>query len=304
MAYLRNLREVQRFEHLDLLARQVVEGFIVGLHKSPFHGFSVEFAEHRLYNPGESARTIDWKVFARTDRLYTKRFEEETNLRARIVIDGSSSMDYPSADAPVNKKRFSVLCAAALMVLLDRQRDACGLTIFDEAVRVHTRSGSSRTHQNLLFSHLDQLLDRDVERVGTDAVSSLHAIAERIPRRSLVILFSDMVQREDPDAVFDALQHFKYNKHEVMLFHVTDHATELELEFENRPHVFVDMETGEEVRVHPHQVRERYIEHSHRFFHQLKLRCGQYGIDLIEADIARDFHHVLLPYLLKRKRLM
>lgn len=305
-----NHQELQQFTHLELLARQVVEGFITGLHKSPFHGFSVEFAEHRLYNSGEPTKHIDWKLFGRTDKMFVKRYEEETNLRCQIVIDHSSSMNFPVPEKGKeadNKLSFSVQCAAALTELLKMQRDAVGLTIFSEEVEVHTPARSSHTHQKLIFSELEKLLlpaDPDVKR-KTSAVEALHQVAESIHKRSLVIIFSDMFDsRTGSDELFSALQHLRHNRHEVILFHVTDKRHELDFEYENRPYTFVDMETGEEVKVQPNEIRDTYLKAIHDFRHELKLRCGQYRIDYVEADINEGYRQVLLPYLLKRTRMM
>ena len=243
------LSQIQDFDNLELLANQVVEGFIIGLHKSPFHGFSVEFAEHRLYNPGEPTKNMDWKVFARTDRMYVKRYEEETNLRCQIVIDASSSMYFPNDEkAKMNKVKFSVYSAAALINLLKRQRDAAGLSIFSDSVTLNTNARSSTKHQQMLYAHLDKLLQDKPVNVRTNAIKSLHEIADTVHRRSLIILFSDMF--EDMSAgkmeeLFAALQHLKFNKHEVVLFHVVDKEKEIDFNFENRPYLFIDMETGE-----------------------------------------------------------
>ena len=285
-----------------------MEGFIIGLHKSPFHGFSVEFAEHRLYNPGESTRNIDWKVFARTDRLYTKRFEEETNLRCQIVFDISSSMYYPEADGHnkpyINKLRFSALAAASLMNLLQRQRDAFGLSLFDEEVRLHTRCKTSTSHYRLLLSYLQQQIDNPQMNRRTSAASALHQIADSIHKRSLVVIFSDMFeQSQDGEALFSALQHLRHNKHEVVLFHVTDKKRELEFEFENRPYEFIDMETGERLRLQPNQVREHYLEEIQRYYKNLQAKCLQYRIDFVKADIREGFRPVLEAYLIKRSKM-
>ena len=256
--------DVRQFDHLDLLARQVVEGFIIGLHKSPFHGFSVEFAEHRLYNPGESTRNIDWKLYARTDRLYAKKFEEETNLRCHLVIDASSSMQYPflNPDQPGwNKIRFSILSAAALMNLLRRQRDAFGLSLFDDDLRIHTPAKSSYTHYRLLLTYLEQLVRDPQKEKTTSAAKTLHQIADSVHKRSLVIIFSDMLEGGDEEDIFGALQHLKHNKHEVILFHVLDHDKELALDFDNRPYMFVDLETNERLKLRPQEVRKAYVEH-------------------------------------------
>ncbi len=308
MELLDNL-EVKDLGNLDLLARQVVEGFIIGLHKSPFHGFSVEFAEHRLYNQGESTRNIDWKVYARTDKLFTKRFEEETNLRCQVVMDASSSMFFPDAsdvkNKPyVNKARFSALAAASLMHLLQKQRDAFGLTLFDDEVRLHTQCKSSTTHYRLMLNYLHQFIGNPANNKNTAAAKALHEVAESIHRRSLVVIFSDMFeQMDDNDQLFSALQHLKHNKHEVILFHVTDKSKELDFEFDNRPYIFIDMESGERLRLQPKQVKEHYVEQVGRFMQQLRFKCLQYKIDFVEADISKGFRTVLQSCLVKRSRM-
>jgi len=301
-------QEVRELKNLDLLARQVVEGFIIGLHKSPFHGFSVEFAEHRLYNPGESTRNIDWKVYARTDKLFSKRFEEETNLRCQIVLDASSSMYFPEVNLKAkqytNKFRFSALAAAALMNLLQRQRDAFGLSLFDEGVREHTRAKSSTSHYRLLLTYLDELIRNPERERKTATAEALHQIADSIHKRSLVIIFSDMFdQNENAEALFSALQHLKHNKHEVILFHVVDKSLEIDFEFSNRPYLFVDIETGEKVRLQASQVKEYYQKQMADYLSQLRLKCLQYRIDFVEADIWQGFNQVLQSYLVKRSRM-
>lgn len=295
--------ELQDFGNLELLARQVVEGFIIGLHKSPFHGFSVEFAEHRLYNQGESTRDIDWKVFARTDKLFVKKFEEETNLRCQIVVDASSSMYFPESSA-VNKLRFSALAAAALMNLLKRQRDAFGLSIFDEEVRTHTLCKSSTMHSRLLLSYLQALIDHPAQNRATATAKALHEIAESIHKRSMVIIFSDMLEQTDNlELIFAALQHLKYNKHEVVLFHVVDQAKEVDFNYENRPYLFIDMESGEKVRLQSNQVRDQYVRQMAAYKEALKVKCLQYKIDFVEADINQGYKKILQSYLVKRTRM-
>ena len=298
--------ELNRLENLELLAKQVVEGFIIGLHKSPFHGFSVEFAEHRIYNQGESTRNIDWKVFARTEKLFTKKYEEETNLRAHIVIDTSSSMYFPEERKgnELNKLQFSALAAASLMNLLKKQRDAFGLSLFDDKVNIHTKAKSSTKHYRILLSHLDKLIKEPAHDKKTSVVETLHQIADSIHKRSLVIIFSDMFDKNDNnEELFSALQHLKYNKHEVVLFHVMDKKLEESFEFENRPHEFIDMESGERVKLQSNQVREFYQEKVKSFKEALRLRCLQYRIDMIETDIREGFHSVLETYLVKRKKM-
>jgi len=301
---------IQAFGNLEFIARQVVEGFITGLHKSPFHGFSVEFSEHRPYNQGESTRHIDWKLYGRSDKLFVKRFEEETNLRCQIIIDNSSSMYYPvikevSADHP-NKIVFSVYAAAAIMYLLRMQRDAVGLTVFSDTIEKHTAARSNAAHKKLIYHNLEELLHGYVEGSNkrTFASEALHQIAELIHKRSLVIIFSDMMESNaHTDDLFAALQHLKHNKHEIVLFHVTDKSKELDFTFENRPYRFIDMENGDEIKLNPFEIKSKYLEAINSFRNELKLRCGQYRIDLVEADINEGFHHVMLSYLLKRERM-
>ena len=296
--------------NLELLAQQVVEGFIVGMHRSPFHGFSVEFAEHRLYNAGESTRNIDWKVYGRTDKLFVKRFEEETNLRCQIVIDASSTMFYPwDTKDPAkfkyaNKFCFAAQSAAVLMNVLRRQRDAFGLTLFDKDVLVNTHAKSSTVHYRLLLSHLTQRIENPELNHATDFAATLHQVAESIHRRSLVVIFTDvMEQPEKAEQIFSALQHLKYAKHEVILFHVTDKAKELDFEFENRPYIFVDMENGEEVRLQPNQIKEFYVKQVQEFTDQLRLKCLQFNIDFVEADINKGFAPILQTWMAKRAKM-
>ena len=229
-------------DNLELLARQVVEGFIIGLHKSPFHGFSVEFAEHRLYNQGDPLRHIDWRVFGRTDKLFIKRFEEETNLRCCIAIDTSSSMQYPQDNTKISKLQFSCVAAAALLQLLKRQLDASSLALFDKDINYFSDCRSAHSHYRMLTNELASTINISTQNVSTNAAGALHLIAEKMHKRSLVIVFSDMMDdTEHIDDLFSALQHLRYNKHEVILFHVVDGAMELQFEFENRPYEFVDV---------------------------------------------------------------
>ena len=251
---------LQRFGRLEFLARQAVEGFITGLHRSPFHGFSVEFAEHRLYNPGESTRHIDWKLFGRTDKLFVKRYEEETNLRCQLVVDCSGSMWYPGEVDPngpdMNKLKYAVHSSAALMELFRRQRDAVGLSLFGESLETHIPAKASNAHLRAIYQELESLLNESNDRrPGTGAVEALHQIAEASSRRSLVVVFSDLLDRGgNVDEMMAALQHLRHNKHEVVVFHVLDKATEVDFEFEDRPTIFHDLESGEEVRLHPSEV--------------------------------------------------
>ncbi|UOQ52472.1 DUF58 domain-containing protein [Hymenobacter cellulosivorans] len=296
-----DLAAVRSFENLEFLARQLVEGFITGLHQSPYHGFSVEFSEHRLYNPGESTRHIDWKVLARTDKLFVKRYEEETNLRCHILLDVSPSMYYPAPSH--DKLRFAVLCTAALTTLLQKQRDAVGLVTFADQIELQTPVRSTSSHRHTLLLTLQQLLERPAtQRRATDVSGVIHQIAQQIPKRSLVVLFSDMLGRnpEEQTASLAALQHLRHAQHEVLLFHIMDRTTEAEFAFAERPYLFEDVETGEQVKLQPAQVREQYRAAMQHYEQELALRCGQYRIDFVPVDIREPFDKVLYAYLVKR----
>lgn len=295
---------IANFGNLEVLAKQVVEGFITGLHKSPFHGFSVEFAEHRLYNPGESTRNIDWRLFGRTEKMFTKKFEEETNLRCQIVIDGSSSMFFPKDG--LTKFEFSVYAASSLIELLKRQRDAVGLSVFSDKLDLHTPAKSSLTHHRFLYSELEKRM-KDYEeksRSGTDAIQALHDISELTHQRSMVVIFTDLL--DDPnriDELFRAIQHLKHNKHEVILFHVLDSKLERNFELENRPYQLIDMESGEKMHLQPAEVREHYVKGIEAYFNEVKMRCVNHRVDFMTADIHEGYNQVLLQYLLKRQKL-
>lgn len=293
------------FGNLELLAKQVVEGFITGLHKSPFHGFSVEFAEHSLYNIGDNVKNIDWKLYAKTDKLFSKRFEEETNLRCQFVVDISSSMYFP--DDKKNKLTFSVQAVAALIYLLKKQRDAFGLSLFTNELLLNTPAKSTSAHQKYLFSSLEELVLKPKMNVQTDLAQALHQVAELIHKRSLVIVFSDLFNTLQNDEkttnLFDALQHLKFNKHEVIVFNVTDKAKEVNFEFDNRPYQFIDMETGETLKIHANQVKDNYVDAVKTYRQNIALKCTQYKIDLIDADITEGFYPILQSYLIKRQKM-
>lgn len=295
-----------KIKNLDLLAKQVVEGFITGLHKSPFHGFSVEFSEHKLYNKGESTRHIDWKLFAKTEKLYTKKYEEETNLRCHIIIDNSASMHYPIVETQsidnLNKVGFSAIAAASLMEILKRQRDAVGLSIYSDYYQYYAPEKGSERHRNMLLNQLEELISAPSNK-ATETYQYLHEIAEKIHRRSLVFLFTDMFQTNKPNkALFEALRHLKYNKHEVVLFHTYDSKTEFNFNFDNAPKKFIDVETGEEINVYAENVKEKYAKLTADFFNDLKYSCLQSKIDYVPLDILNGFNDVLTTYLIQRKK--
>lgn len=303
-------RQLQNLSRLEMLANQAVEGFITGMHKSPFHGFSVEFAEHRQYNSGESTRHLDWKLLARTDKHFVKRYEEETNLRCQILIDASSSMYFPEGISPeenkFNKIKFSIYAAAALIELLKNQRDAVGLSLFSDKIDLNTRAGSSGAHINYLFNELEKLLNTvgQTEQKKSFVTSTLHEIAESVHRRSLVIIFSDIFDNSSAsDELFSALQHLRHNKHEVIVFHVMDRSKEELFEYDNRPYTFTDLESGQEIKVNPADIRDVYLENMKKFKTELKLKCGAYRVDFVEADINEGFNHILLQYMIKRQKM-
>lgn len=301
-----NLHNVDNFE---LLAKQVVEGFIIGLHQSPYHGFSAEFAEHKLYNPGETTKNIDWKVFARTDRLYNKKYDDETNLRCQLVIDASSSMALTNMEQDarkLSKLQWSTLAAASLMYLLKKQRDAFGLTVFDESIHIHRRASGSLKQMRLLLSYLEDLYRNPPEQQRkTNLADTLHEVAERIDKRSLVVIFSDFFEQMDqPDPVFSALQHLRYNKHEVIVFNVIDHKKEIHFAYQNKPIKFIDYESGETIKIRPQEIQELYKVKITEFLDLLRLKSLQMGIDIMSADINEDFNKVLRAFLIRREKLM
>lgn len=299
------IEKISRFQHLELLANQVVEGFISGMHKSPFHGFSAEFAEHKVYNAGESTKHIDWKLFAKTDRLYTKRFEEETNLRCHIIIDNSSSMHYPKVKGDQNfyenKIGFSVLASAVLMNLLKKQRDAVGLSVFSDSYEYYAPEKGSDRHHRMILNTLEGLLQESAAKKSTDTVTFLHQIAEKIHRRSMIILFTDMFQSGEEEALFNALQHLKHNKHKVVLFHVADTKTELNFDFDNTPRKFIDVETGEEVSVFADNVKQEYEKQAQVYFKKLALSCSQNRIKYVPVNVGENFEKILLTYLAEKQ---
>lgn len=303
----KEINEIKGFKNLELLAHQVVEGFISGLHKSPFHGFSAEFAEHRIYNQGESTKHIDWKLYAKTDRLYTKRYEEETNLRCHLIIDNSSSMHYPSFNNfninQLNKISFSALAAAAIMNLLKRQRDAFGLSIYSDHYDYYSNEKGSERHHQMLLAKLNEAVENKRAQIITKTYTYLHEIADKIKRRSMVFLFTDMFQSDkEEEKLFEALQHLKYNKHEVILFHTYDKEKEIEFDFSNRPKRFVDLETGEHLNLYADNVKQDYKEAVQKYFNELKIKCGQYRIKYVPVNINEDFSTILTSYLIERQK--
>ena len=297
--------KISSFQHLELLANQVVEGFISGMHKSPFHGFSAEFAEHKVYNSGESTKHMDWKLFAKTDRLYTKRYEEETNLRCHLIIDNSSSMHYPKLkkEQPFYESKigFSVLASAVLMNLLKKQRDAVGLSVFSNNYEYYAPEKGSDRHHRMLLNTLENLLENTTATKSTDTITFLHQIAEKMHRRSLIVLFTDMFQSEKEETLFNALQHLKHNKHKVVLFHVVDNKTELNFDFDNAPRKFIDLETGDEVNIFADTIKESYEKQAEDYFRKISLTCAQNKIKYVPVNVGANFEKILTTYLIEKQ---
>ena len=307
------LHKTSGFGNLELLARQVVEGFISGMHKSPFHGFSAEFAEHKIYNPGESTKHIDWKLYAKTDRLYTKRYEEETNLRCHLIVDNSSSMHYPAVKEPsiteLNKISFSALASAAIMNLMKKQRDAVGMSIYSNTYDFYTGEKGSDRHHHMLLDQLNGIINttrsHKEQPKGTDTYKHLHLIAEKLKRRSLVFLFSDMLQDDvEQEQLFEALQHLKYNKHEVILFHTYSKEKEYNFDFDNSPKKFVDVESGASINLYADSIRDIYKSSVETYFKTLQIKCAQYRIKYIPAIIENGFSPILTTFLVERQKFL
>jgi uncharacterized protein (DUF58 family) len=301
------LNNVSGFKNLELLAKQVVEGFIAGMHKSPFHGFSAEFAEHKIYNQGESTRHIDWKLFAKTDKLYTKRYDDETNLRCHIIIDNSSSMHYPKMSSfaldHLNKIAFSALATASLFHILKKQRDAVGLSVYSDAYDYYAPEKGSERHHQMLLSQLSEMVVSTPLKKQTETYQYLHEIAEKIHKRSMIFLFTDMFQSTvEQEKLFEALRHLKYNKHEVILFHVFDKEKEMSFNFDNKPRRFIDVETGDYINLYADTIQENYHKAVSSYFETLQLKCAQYKIKYVEADINKDFNNILTTYMIERQK--
>jgi uncharacterized protein (DUF58 family) len=296
-------KKAREFGNLELLAKQVVEGFITGLHQSPFHGFSVEFAEHRLYNTGESVKHLDWKLLARTEKMFIKRYEEETNLRCNILIDGSSSMLYP-LNQEYNKLSFSIDAAAALIFLMRRQRDAFGLSVFSDKMDFYSPAKSSLTHQRFIFSNLEKIIDekyKEAAKKSSDITAMINRLAMTINKRSLVFIFSDFMALSNFDEFANAVKHLRHHLHEVVIFDVNHNQLENELGLKNKYYNVVDMETGEKMKLHPSQIQQQFKDRREAFRNKLKSMLIGQKIELISANIEDGFNDILLQYLIKRK---
>jgi len=285
--------QAARLGKLSLVARAAVEGFITGLHKSPHHGFSVEFSDHREYAPGDDLRHLDWVAYARTDRFYIKRYELETNLRAHILLDVSGSMKYGSG--PITKLQYGCYLAALMAYLMARQQDMVGLVTFDERIRTHLPPGSTPLHLDRLFRILEGITPGKVTAISR----TFHDLAEKLGKRGLIIIISDLY--DDPPAVIRGLRHFRQKKHQVILFHVLDQA-ELDLPFTNIV-TFVDMETDEKLQVDPKFVREEYRRQIQEFINGYRRGCADSAVEYILASTATPYDVMLRSYLASRQRL-
>ena len=297
-------KKAREFGTLELLAKQVVEGFITGLHQSPFHGFSVEFAEHRLYNSGESIKHLDWKLLARTDKLFIKRYEEETNLRCHILIDASSSMMYP-VDQPYNKLTYYLDSAAALVFLMRKQRDAFGLSLFSDDLEFHAPAKSSLTHQQFILSTLEQILEKknnNNKNQKTDLAKMLNRLANKIHKRSLVFIFSDFMAIKNPIEFANSIKHLRHHLHEIVVFDVSHNELENNLNLQSKYYNVVDIETGESVKMHPKQIKERYVNERKTRLNQIHNLLKRQKVDLVNADIEAGFDQILMEYIIKRKK--
>ena len=297
---------ISRLGPLELKARQIVEGFIAGLHKSPFYGFSVEFAEHRSYNPGDEIRHIDWKVYGKSERYYVKQYEEETNLRCHLVLDISSSMKFKYF-APHTKLNYAVHFGAALLYMMHRQRDASGLITFDQGIDRFIPAKSSYSHLRHIYRQLDDILKGDTPesvKRKTASIDVLHEISERLHRRSLVIVITDLFENVgEHDALLSALKHLRHKHHEVVLFHVLEKRSERDLDFPDQRYIFQDLETGSEMDIIPAQVKEDYQKKIAEYTGRFKHACREAHIDYEEIDTEGRFDLGLLAYLNKRRRM-
>lgn len=292
---------VSKLANMELRARMVVEGFITGMHKSPYHGFSVEFAEHRQYMPGDEIRRVDWKVYGKTDRYYIKQYEEETNLKSYIILDASASMSF-SSEIPdhKNEKRISKLeyasfIAAALSYLMVQQRDAVGLTVYDADVRLTLPPHATKAYLRRILVELEKLSAGNT----TGTARSLHQMAERITRRGLIIILSDLF--DDPSKVIAALKHFRHNHHDVLVMQILD---PLERSFAfGGDAVFKDLETTEEMMTQPYHIQQAYQREMHAFLERYKRECRENNIDYVLLDTTMPFDTALFQYLNKRKKI-
>jgi len=301
------IKEIKSIDQLDLLAKKIVEGYLIGLHRSPFHGFSAEFREHKQYNLGDNLKNIDYKVFARTDKLFVKKFDEETNLRCQMVLDVSNSMYFPK-NVSRNKLVFCATAIASLIHLLKKQRDAFGLTLFTDKVLQDIEPKLTEKNKQLIYSALNSYIHLTENPSQSDIIDCIHSLAYTLKRRSMVVIFTDLLSTEfthDFEEKFmKSLQHLTFQKHDLILFYVHQAKTELNFDFQNIPTEFVDMETNEKIKLMPSEVRINYMTAVNQKIDIIKKKCIQFGVDFVEADIDDDYHHILSSFLRKRSKMV
>lgn len=299
----------QPIANLEFLAKQVVEGFLTGRHRSPFHGFSVEFAEHRHYRTGESTRFIDWKLLARTEKYFVKRYEEETNLRCHLAIDSSLSMQYRGNTKEAwSKFEFAAAAAASITEIMRRQRDASGLSFFDNTVHSFMPAKVSQSHQHRLIQQLQERVNHPPAKSGTKITAVLHDMAERLPNRSLLMVFSDFVEpdhdlQQQAQDFDEALGHLKFKGHEVIFFRVLRETDEIELDLGQNPIQFVDLETGLKIKTQPELIKKEYKRAMNEFYQLLELSARKYKMDWVDAPVEKGLYAVLSTYLRKRAQM-
>ena len=296
---------VSRLKNIEIKARMIVEGFITGLHKSPYHGFSVEFAEHRPYNTGEQLKNIDWKVFGKTDKLYTKRYEEETNMRCHVILDASDSMRYPVKGETLSKLEYGAYLGASLAYLMVKQKDAAGLTLFDEKITYHVPPKARLSWLIPIYTRLEEVVaQQEFFTHKTATASVLHEIAHKIGRRGFIVLITDLfTSMEEADALFPALQHLRHGNHEVVVFQLLDKKTEEQFDFPNQPLTLKDLESGEELKVQPEQIKKVYREQMSDYKNMLKRKARELQVDLFEVDVSKPYDKALTDYIIKRRKL-
>lgn len=301
------IKELSSIDKLDLFAKKIVEGYLIGLHRSPFHGFSAEFREHKQYNIGDNLKSIDYKVYARTDKLFIKKYDEETNLRCQLVLDVSNSMYFPKNQSK-NKLDFGAIAIASLIHLLKKQRDAFGLTLFADKVIQNIEPKQTEKNKQLIYSALNGYLNQESNPSTSDIIECIHSLAYSLKRRSLVVIFTDLLHTE-VDGEFDtkflkALQHLSFQKHDLILFYVHQKKTEIDLDYGIQPTEFIDLEVNERIKVIPSEVQTKYHEAVDLKINTLKTKCIQYGVDFIEADIDKDYNTILSSFLRKRSKML
>jgi uncharacterized protein (DUF58 family) len=300
------IKEIRSLEHLDLLAKKIVEGYLIGLHKSPYHGFSAEFREHRIFNSGDPIKSIDQKVLARTDRLYVKKFDEETNLRCHLVLDVSPSMFYPKNEKR-SKADFSMVAIASLMHLLKKQRDAYGLITFSNQLHEVIAPKLTESNRQRIFATFDKYIAQKDTPNASNILESIQQLAHHINKRGLIVIFTDFFDSneiEDFDLQFSkSIQQLLFKKHEIVIFHVLKNNKEVQFDFDNKPTEFIDIESGESVRIPSMAIQAEYQKSVSLKIEKIKNKCKQIGVDFVSVDIDEDYKKILETFLRKRAKI-